>query len=131
MIKSIENKNIIFGFIILLVFFIKFNFFLNIYLILKNDIHERLLSRYGYCYPMGYGFIEEVKKKYNLKNKYVEVVNNKVFPTSNIFTFTFKKNEKDKKILINYSQSSLKKINRKYEIIYNKESCYLIEFNND
>ena len=129
--KFHKDKNIIFGVFILLIFCIKFNFFLNIYLIFKNNLNSRLLLNYGYCYPMGYGFIKEIKKKYNLENKSINTINNKIFPTSNIFSFTFKSQDGSKEILINYDLESLNKIKRNYSIIEKQQNCYFIEYNND
>ena len=60
--------NVFFFIILFLIFTIKFDFFLNIYIILKNNNDARMISNYGYCYPKGYGFIQEMSSKYNLKD---------------------------------------------------------------
>ena len=130
-IKLIKDKNIIFGFLIFLVFCIKFNFFLNIYVVYKNNIHNRLLSNYGFCYPMGYGFIKELKDKYNLNNTSINTYNDKIFPTSNIFSFTFKSKLSDKQFLINYDLNEIKKIDRQFDILEEKDNCFFIKQKND
>ena len=60
--------NVFFLIIFFLIFTIKFDFFLNIYVILKNNSEARMISNYGYCFPKGYGFIQEVNSKYNLND---------------------------------------------------------------
>ena len=86
--------NVFFFIILFLIFTIKFDFFLNIYIILKNNNDARMISNYGYCYPSAYGFIQEMSSKYNLKDYNINT-NNKGDPmelqSSNIFKFSFKK----------------------------------------
>jgi hypothetical protein len=51
---------------ILTIFFLKSqNFFLNIYLLMKNNLTNRMISKYGDCDKQGYGFIQKIylKKK--------------------------------------------------------------------
>ena len=81
--------NIFFFIIIFLIFIIKFNFFTNIYTILINNNNARMISNYGYCYPKGYGFIQEMNSKYNLKDYNINTSNKMNLPTSNIFKFSF------------------------------------------
>ena len=73
--------NIFFFILLLLVFANKFDFFLNTYIILKNNAHSRLIDNYGYCNPQAYGFIKDVYNKYNL-HKYNIKTSNKNIPIS-------------------------------------------------
>jgi hypothetical protein len=63
--KFILSKYKLFFYIllfILTIFFLKSqNFFLNIYVILKNNLSDRMLSKYGDCNKQGYGFINDLK----------------------------------------------------------------------
>ena len=68
LVKSLKKFkiNIFFFILLFLVFANKFDFFLNTYIILKNNAHTRLIDNYGYCNPQAYGFIKDVYNKYNL-----------------------------------------------------------------
>lgn len=126
------NKNIILLIsIIFIIFAIKFNFFYNTYLVIKKDAHTRMLDSYGYCYPMGYGFIKDIERKYDVKDESIEVVNKKIFPSSMIFLYNPNSAQKNKKILLNYSKQEILKLNSNFKILENFEDCYLIEYIND
>lgn len=128
----IKKKIEIFFFLILfLILSVKFNFFLNGYIILKNNIQSRLIETYGYCYPQAYGFIKYINEKYDLNNKNIKTSNREVLPSSEIFTYSNKKIPSSYEILINYNKKDLEKINNKFRIIDNKQQCYLIEHLND
>ena len=99
--------NVFFFIILFLIFTIKFDFFLNIYIILKNNNDARMISNYGYCYPKGYGFIQEMRSKYNLKDYNINTNNKMNLPTSNIFNFSFKKKKSLYEILINFKSEDL------------------------
>ena len=121
-----KKKNFFLLFIIFLIFSINFNFFLNSYIIIKNNITNRLTENYGYCDPMGYGFIQKVSKKYNLKNEKIDFQNKKIYPTSKIFIYSFNSKESNKQILINFNLDDLKKIKKKFKILYSERDCFLI-----
>ena len=127
--KTNKKKiNSFFFLILILIFSIKFNFFLNIYVILKNKIETRMVSTYGYCYPLGYGFINEVYLKYDLNDYNLNTNNKNTFPTSNIFKFSFKNKKSQYEILINYSSNDLKKIKKKFKIVESNGDCHLIKY---
>lgn len=110
--------------LLLLFVFLKINnFFENSYIILKNNIELRLVKNYGYCEKQGYGFINEVKKKF-LLTKIASVKNyNNNFPSSNWFLDVFDENKKfDYLILIN-PQS----LDSNYNVIYKKKNCFLVK----
>tara|TARA_B100001109_G_C18670880_1_gene384042 strand:+ start:71 stop:466 length:396 start_codon:yes stop_codon:yes gene_type:complete len=114
-----------------LILTIKFEFFLNIYTILKNNIHSRMILSYGYCYPLGYGFIKDVVKIKNLEKKNIKTINSLNKPNSYIFIHSFNKENSKYEILINYDLEKLNNIKNKFEIIYYKENCYLIKYKDD
>lgn len=133
--KSKNFKINVFFFIILfLIFTIKFDFFLNIYVILKNNTEARMVSNYGYCYPRGYGFIKEMNSKYSLNNYNINT-SNKGDPlklqSSNIFNFRFKKEKSLYEILINFKSEDLDIIKKKFIVIENQQECHLIKYLND
>ena len=129
--KNKKKINIFYLAIFSLVFLIKFDFFLNIYLILKNNSESRMVSNYGYCKPLGYGFIKEIIEKHNLNNYNINTKNKIISPSSDIFSYSFTKKESPYKILINYNSNNLKEINKSFMIIENKDKCYLIKYLDD
>jgi len=123
--------NVFFFIILFLIFTIKFDFFLNIYIILKNNSDARMISNYGYCYPKGYGFIQEMSSKYNLKDYNINTNNKMNLPSSNIFNFSFKKKKSLYEILINYKSEDLDIIKKKFKVIESQQECHLIKYLND
>ena len=123
-----KKINSFFFLILILIFSIKFNFFLNIYVILKNSSETRLVSNYGYCNPLGYGFIKEMNEKYDLNYYNINTRNRIISPSSNIFNFSYDNEKSPYEILINYKSNNLDSIKNKFEIIENKEECYLIKY---
>ena len=123
--------NVFFFIILFLIFTIKFDFFLNIYIILKNNNDARMISNYGYCYPKGYGFIQEMSSKYNLKDYNINTNNKMNLPTSNIFNFSFKKKKSLYEILINFKSEDLNIIKKKFKVIESQQKCHLIKYIND
>ena len=92
---------------------------------INNSNHEKRLSNiYGYCYPQGYGFIKEIKKKYNLSN--IETTNFGDFAQSDFFLDNPNQSKsKNYKILINYN---LRKDNNlsidQFKIVFSNEHCF-------
>ena len=123
--------NVFFFIILFLIFTIKFDFFLNIYIILKNNNDARMISNYGYCYPRGYGFIQEMNSKYNLKNYNINTNNKTELQSSNIFNFSFKKKKSLYEILINFKSEDLNIIKKKFKVIESQQKCHLIKYIND
>ena len=123
--------NVFFFIILFLIFTIKFDFFLNIYIILKNNNDARMISNYGYCYPRAYGFIQEMSSKYNLKDYNINTNNKMNLPSSNIFNFSFKKKKSLYEILINFKSEDLNIIKKKFKVIESQQECHLIKYIND
>ena len=123
--------NVFFFIILFLIFTIKFDFFLNIYVILKNNSEARMISNYGYCFPRGYGFIQEVNSKYNLNDYNINTNNKMNLPSSNIFNFSFKKKKSLYEILINFKSEDLDIIKKKFKVIESQQKCHLIKYIND
>ena len=89
--KNKKKINLFFFIIFFLILSIRFDFFLNIYHILRNSSEARLVSSYGYCNPLGYGFIKEMNKKHNLNNYNINIINKIIAPNSDVFNYSFKK----------------------------------------
>ncbi len=95
------------NFIILLFFFvilINFDFFKNVFSIIKYEKNERLKKTSYFCEKDSQGFIIYLKKKYNFQSN-PELVNNTISPLSDWIYFDFKKTTNKKKlILLNYEE---------------------------
>ena len=129
--SNIKKQYLLFLILFFLIFSIKFNFFLNTYIILKNKIDTRMVSTYGYCYPLGYGFINEVYLKHNLNDYNINTINKNIAPSSKIFQFSFNNRASQYEILINYNLSEIKKIKKKFKIIESNNNCHLIKYSHD
>ena len=126
--SNIKKQYLLFLILFFLIFSIKFNFFLNTYIILKNKIDTRMVSTYGYCYPLGYGFINEVYLKHNLNDYNINTINKNIAPTSKIFKFSFYNRTSRYEILINYNLSEIKKNKKEFKIIESNNNCHLIKY---
>lgn len=117
---------------ILIFFFLKSqNFFLNVYLLLKNNLTQRMISKYGDCDKQGYGFIRKIYLKKKTDNN-IKVYNKENYPSSNFFFYNSNKILSNKYlILINYTPIDIRKLNIKYQILYKEKQCYLIKLIND
>lgn len=117
---------------ILIFFFLKSqNFFLNVYLLLKNNLTQRMISKYGDCDKQGYGFIRKIYLEKKTDNN-IKVYNKENYPSSNFFFYNFNKILSNKYlILINYTPIDIRKLNIKYQILYKEKQCYLIKLIND
>jgi hypothetical protein len=114
----------------LTIFFLKSqNFFLNIYLLMKNNLANRMISKYGDCSKQGYGFIHKIYLKKKTENN-IKVYNKENYPSSNFFFYNSNKILSNKYlILINYTLSDIERLNIKYQILYKEKKCYLIKIN--
>jgi len=131
--KKSANLFIIYSIIFFLIIsFLKSqNFFLNVYLLLKNNLTQRMISKYGDCAKQGYGFIRKIYLEKKTDNN-IKVYNKENYPSSNFFFYNSNKILSNKYlILINYTPIDIKKINIKYQILYKEKQCYLIKLIND
>lgn len=94
--------------IILLFFFaivVNFDFFKNVFSIIKYEKDERLKKTSFFCEKDSQGFIIYLKKKYNFQSN-PELINNTISPLSDWIYFDFKKTiSKKKLILLNYEET--------------------------
>ena len=100
-------KNLRTNFIILLFFLViivNYDFFRNVFSIIKYEKNERLKKTSFFCEKDSQGFIIYLKKKYNFQSN-PELVNNTISPLSDWIYFDFKKTASKKKlILLNYEE---------------------------
>ena len=93
--------------IILLFFFaivVNFDFFKNVFSIIKYEKDERLKKTSFFCEKDSQGFIIYLKKKYNFQSN-PELINNTISPLSDWIYFDFKKTISKKLILLNYEET--------------------------
>ncbi|MDC0216470.1 hypothetical protein OAJ75_05195 [Candidatus Pelagibacter sp.] len=124
-----QKKYLIFFMLISLIALKFFELPINIYQIYKTNHENRLEKFYGYCYPNGYGFIKELKKKFNKLNN-IKTINFEDFANSNyFFNRPYLEYETNYLILINFDKNLKSNINflKNSSIIYQKDNCYLIK----
>ena len=109
--------DIFFLIICILILTVKFEFFLNIYIILKNNIHSRMVAAYDFCYPQGYGFIKDIIIKNNLEKKNITTKNFLNKPNSNIFHYSFKNSDSTYEVVRNYDSKKLNSIKNNVKIM--------------
>ena len=84
------------------------------YKVISVKYDTRLVNYYGYCSKEGYGFIKDLKKKYNFKFNPM-IINYSVYPSPDwIISDTYKKINIGNIILINYPNN--------YNLAFNKIS---------
>lgn len=127
MLSSNLKFKIFLNLMILIFLFTLFNLPRNLNKLINHDYEDRLNDIYGYCFPQGYGFIEEIKGKYKFSN--IKTINFEDFAPSDFFLNNpSKKKLTDYMILINYDENKHKNFLLKdYEIIFKKQKCYLIK----
>ena len=104
--KKILHKNLfLLTFILLLM--VTFNFFQNVFHLIKYDKNERLIKNSEFCGGDSQGFIVHLAENYNFKNNPF-LLNNTISPLSDWFYFDFKKKHEPKElILLNYEEFQL------------------------
>lgn len=102
--KNIINKNL-FLLIFIMLLLVSFNFFQNVFHLIKYDKNERLMRNSEFCEKSSQGFVVYLKENYNFKENPL-LLNNTISPLSDWVYFDFKKKiEKKKLILLNYEES--------------------------
>jgi hypothetical protein len=128
-----KNNNI---FIVLIIFIFliiikQTSFFKNNYFILKNSYHERLLKAYDFCGYESLGFLDFIKKKYNIDYK-IKIVNFGNSPSPNwFFNDLIGVENKERVIFLSYGSNRERFAHlyevydlKKYKVLENIESCY-------
>ena len=123
--NMLNNK--IFIYLIFLFTFIIYNTFLNSYIIIKQNYSERMLKYAGFCEPFGYGFLQFIYTKYNIKFNF-DIINFNNLPNIGGFFFKFNnKNDKKYLALIGISDDELNSnYLKKYRILEKNKNCYFL-----
>ena len=115
----------------LLILLIKSNFFYNISEILNVKYDQRISNVYGFCEREGIGYVNFLKKKFNINEK-IDLINSLERNNNNsgnwaIYNSNFNESEKsDYLIIINHKKISNKVNLNNFKIIHNHEDCYLL-----
>jgi len=107
--KKINLKNIEIKYVLVIIFFVllvKFNFFQNVFHVIKYDKDERLLRNSKFCEGDSQGFIVYLKNRYEFNTNPI-LQNNSIAPLSDWYYFDFEKNsnKKNEYILLNYEEN--------------------------
>lgn len=91
--------------IFFIIFFITTSFIQKFNNILKNNYYSRMVETNGYCSMDSYGFLQMIKKKYNLEKNPI-IINYKVLPNSIWAIYTSsKKFDNRPRIFLNYPKN--------------------------
>ncbi len=129
-----KNKLYILVIITFLLILIKSNFFRSFYEIVFTKYDDRLSKVYGFCSKEGIGYVNFVKKKFNIKEK-IDLINSLEKNNYNsgkwfIYNSNFNESENSKYlIVINNDQLDKKVELEKYKIMHNYKDCYLLAKN--
>lgn len=118
MIKKKINTKILIIFISLTIFFVQNDIFRKIYFIFERNYFDRIASKYQFCDGESIGFLNYLRKKYDLNQK-IKIINYKRSPRSEWFLRELFKNnynditgqESKYLILLNYDSNYLQKKN--------------------
>ena len=102
-IKQNIHLNLIIIFL-LIIFLIKTDFFKKLYYLKQNNYTKRMVDQYGYCSKDSYGFLIDLKKKYEFDIN-PKIINYDVLPSSNWIIYnSFQDFEKRPRIFLNYQK---------------------------
>ena len=123
------NKNIFF--ILFILFALSYlNFFLNIFIVYKNNYTERMIKSSGFCEREGYGFIKDMIQKHKIPdNPEVRNFSNN-YPQVYGYFFDIKKKSNSKYIIIiNAENKNLEYFKAQgFVIMENRNNnCYLLK----
>ena len=130
------NKKILISLSIILAiyFLIKINFPKNLFELVDINLDKRISNVYGFCEKEGIGYVNFIKKKFNIKEK-LTLVNSLKKNNNNsgkwaIYDPKISENEVSKYLIIINLNSLKKKIDlNDYDIIHNFKDCYYLRRN--
>ena len=127
-------KNFIITFVLILFLFQFFKLPYSAYNLLKWDYNNRMTQFYGYCDNESWGFYNYVIKKFELKNKSINIINYEGHVTLDSL-FNLNKSIKNKSnyyLILNYQSINDETIFdnfeylKDYKILYRYNNCYLL-----
>ena len=116
------NQIYLYIFVILLFTIIINNFFLNTFILIKNNYEKRMINVYGYCDKQGYGFLSDVKKIINIEEGVLIKNSSTDFPYSGWMINQFYP-ESNPKFIVYLNK---KKPLISDQIVFSNENCYLV-----
>jgi hypothetical protein len=107
------------------------NFFKNTYFVFKFNYEQRLMKQYEFCGHESLGFLNYIKKKYNISYR-IPIINFGNSPNPNWFYSDLNDNKLEKRVVfLSYGSNNerfldlYKKYNlQEYKIIEKIETCY-------
>ena len=127
-------KKLILPFLLILFIFQFFKLPFSAYNVLKWDYEDRMVQAYGYCEKESWGFYNYVIKKFELKQKPINIINHQCNITLEYFFNLNKSNKINSKyyLILNYQSKddetifeSYKNL-KNYKILHRDNNCYLL-----
>ena len=128
------NKKILISliFILAIYFLIKINFPKNLFELVDINLDKRISNVYGFCEKEGIGYVNFIKKNFNVKEK-LTLVNSLKRNNNNsgkwaVYDPKISENKVSKYFIIINLNSLQKKIDlNDYDIIHNFQDCYYLQ----
>ena len=127
-------KNFIISLVLILFLFQFFKLPYSAYNLLKWDYNSRMTQFYGYCDNESWGFYNYVIKKFELKNKSINIINYEGHVKLDVL-FNLNKSIENKSnyyLILNYQSINDETIFdnfeylKDYKILYRYNNCYLL-----
>ena len=127
-------KNFIISLVLILFLFQFFKLPYSAYNLLKWDYNSRMTQFYGYCDNESWGFYNYVIKKFELKNKSINIINYEGHVTLDVL-FNLNRsidNKSNYYLILNYQSINDETIFdnfeylKDYKILYRYNNCYLL-----
>ena len=122
------NQNLLIILIIVLFISVSNNYFLNSYILLKNNYHKRMILNHGYCEKEGYGFVKLILDKYEFRHNINSINGNpSTYPSIGGLFYDNNKTQSDDYLLLIDYQNDLSEKFKNYLVIEQVQNCYLIK----
>jgi len=126
--KILINQNLLILLIIVLFISVSNNYFLNSYILLKNNYHKRMIFNHGNCEKEGYGFAKSILDKYDFKHNIYSINGNpSTYPSIGGLFYDINKTDSDDHLLLINYQNDLSEKFKNYLVIEQVQNCYLIK----
>mgnify|MGYP006138072745 CR=1 FL=1 len=128
---NLKNKIIFFSTILLLFFMVKINFSKNLYETLFIRIDDRISNVYGFCDGEGIGYVNFIKKNFNVDKK-LSLLNSLKENNNNsgkwsVYNPNVNENDKTEYFIIINLKKIKKEINlNDFKILHNFNDCYFL-----
>ena len=129
-----RNYIYLIGFILILLIAVNTNFSRSLHDILLKDYDNRISNVYGFCEKEGIGYVNFIKKKFNIDGK-IKLRNSLEQNNNNsgkwaVYNSNFgKEKEPDYLILINYEKLRPEFNLDEFKILHQFKDCYFLKYN--